>query len=129
MLRLGADMGIMASHTGSPLLHVDMEIMEIVFPVSEVGKGLGELLLGNILIMTAETELVIFRLILLIELGREILGKYPAVIGAMDIMAGHTITGLYRTMAEITACHLISQLIMAAETELLGILFQHGFYI
>ncbi len=127
MFGLGADMGVMAGHTITPLLHIDMEVMEVVFTVPEVGEGLGEFLLGDILIMTTETEFIILRPVLLIKFGGEILGKYPAVIGAMDIMAGHTITCLHRTMTEITARHLVGQLIVTGETEFLGILLQHGF--
>lgn len=127
MLRLGAGMGVMAGDTAPPLLHVDMKIMEIIFPVPEVGEGLGEFLLGDILVVTAETELIILRSVFFVELLGKILGKYPGVIRAMDIMAGHTVTGLHRAMAEITAGHLVGQLIMAGETELLGALLQHGF--
>ena len=47
----------------------------------------------------------------------------------MDIMAGHTITSLYRAMTEIAACNLVSKFIVAGKTELLGAFLQHGFHI
>lgn len=80
MFYLGTGMGIMASHTVTPLLHIDMEVMEIVFTVAEVGKGLGKFLLGDILIMATKTELVILWPVLLIKFLRKILGKNPAIL-------------------------------------------------
>ena len=120
MLRLDTGVGIMAGHTVAALLHIYMEIMQVVFAIPEICQGLGELLLGYILVVAAKTKLIVFRPILCIKLFREILVENPSVLRAMDIMTGHTVTCLDRSMAEITSRYIVGQLIVAGKTQLLG---------
>lgn len=80
MFHLRTGMGIVAGHTVTPLLHIDMEVMEIVLTVSEVGQSFGKFLLGDILIMTTKTELVILGPVLLVKFLRKILGENAAIL-------------------------------------------------
>ena len=98
MFCLAAGMRIVAGNTIPTFLHVDMEEMQIVFPIPEIGQGAGEFILGNLLVVAAETKIIIFRAVVLIELLGIITHKKATVLGAMRLMAGRAITGLDRPM-------------------------------
>ena len=98
MFCLVAGMGVMASNTSTAFLSVHMEKMQIVFPVPEVGQGAGEFVLGNLLVVATETEIIIVRAVVVVEFLGKIPHKQAAELGTMHIMAGRAITGLHRTM-------------------------------
>jgi hypothetical protein len=70
-------MGIMTCPAGPTLyLQIDMDVMKILFTVPKTGQSGGKLLLGNGLLMTHKTELII----------REVFPQYSEVIGTMGRM-------------------------------------------
>lgn len=73
MLVLAAGMGIMAGNAVSSLLPIYMKIVQVVGLVTEAGEFCCIAGLGHIFIMTAEAEVVILSLIIIIEL----IWKFP----------------------------------------------------
>lgn len=129
MFCLAACVRIVASDTISALLHIDMIKVQIVFAIPEIGQGAGKLILGNFLVMAAETQIIILRTVFLVKLFGIIPHKHTAEFGTMHLMAGHAIPGLNRTMLELAAGDIIPQLIMAAETQFCRIIFQQGLFV
>lgn len=126
MLCLTAGVRIVASDTISALFHIDMIKVQIVFTIPEIGQGAGEFVLSNLLVMTAETQIIILRTVFLVKLIGIIPHKHTAEFGTMHLMAGHAITGLNRAMLGLAAGDIITQLIMARETQFCRVIFQQG---
>lgn len=126
MFHLTAGMRIVARNTISTFLHVDVEKVQIIFAIPEIRQGVGELILGYLLVMAAETKIIIFRAIFLIELLGIITHQNPAVLGPVHLMTGHAITGLDRTMLIVAAGDIIAEFIMAAEAQFGRGVFQQG---
>lgn len=96
MLGLTAGVGIMAGRADPPFLIINMEIMEVVVPIPETGKGNGPFRAGNIGIVAAKTEIVFMVVITTVKLGRIKAGQQFRVQRPVDIMAGRTVAGLDR---------------------------------
>ena len=129
MFYLAAGMRIVARDTIPTFLHVDMKKMQIIFAIPEIGQGTGEFILGNLLVVTAETQVIILRTVFLVKLLGVITRQKAAVLGTMHLMASLAITGLNRAMLKMTAGDIIAQFIMTAETEFCGGIFQQSLLI
>lgn len=117
MFCLTAGVRIMASDTISALLHVDMIKVQIIFAIPEIGQGAGKFILGDLLVMAAETQIVILRTVFLVKLLGIITHKNTTVLGTMHFMTGHAITGLNRTMLGLAAGNIIAQFIVTGKTK------------
>lgn len=126
MLCLTAGVRIVASDTISTLFHINMIKVQIVFAIPEIGQGAGEFILGNFLVVAAETQIVILRAVFLVKLLGIIPHKHTAEFGTVHLMAGHAIPGLHRTMLGLAAGDIISKLIMAGETQFCRVIFQQS---
>lgn len=126
MLWLVAGVRIVAGDTISALLHINMIKMQIVFAIPEIGQGAGEFILGYFLIVAAETQIVILRAVFLVKFLGIIPHKHTAEFGTVHLMAGHAIPGLYRTMLRLAAGDIVTQLIMAGETQFCRVIFQQS---
>ena len=91
-------MGIVAGPAGPAFLLVDMYEMQVLIAVSEPGECFSVLIIRKGFFMAHETELVVVRVICVIEYGREILPQYAEVFGAVRVMAAGTVIFLYGTM-------------------------------
>ncbi len=130
MLALGTGMGAVAGGTGSPLLPIDMEEVEVILAITEVGQFRCLLLPGNILVMAAETEVILGRAVGIIKIHRERPPKELGKGGSMNLaMASRTVTGLDRPMPEIGISHFVAEFNMALEAELLHGVIQQRFII
>lgn len=128
MLCLTAGVRIVASDTVSPLFHVNMIKVQIVFAIPEIGQGAGKFILGDFLVVAAETQVIILRAVFLVKLLGIISHKHTAEFGTMHLMAGHAIPGLDGAMLGLAAGDIISQLIMTAETQFCRVIFQQSLF-
>lgn len=126
MFYLAAGMRIVARDTISTFLHVDMEKVQIIFAIPEIGQGAGEFILGDLLVMAAETKIIILRTVFLVKLLGIITRKKAAVLGTMHLMTGLAITGLDRAMLKMAAGDIVAQFVMTAETEFCRGIFQQS---
>lgn len=127
MLRLVTGMRIMTGRTGPTFFTINMEIMQVIAAVSEAGQGFGDFGFGDIPVMTAETEVVIFRSVGTVKIHGIKPRQQLGVLGTMRIMTGGAIPGLNRTVPILAGCHSFAKIAMAGETELFhGILQQGG---
>ena len=129
MFCLAAGMRIVARDTIPTFLHVDMKKIQIIFAIPEIGQGTGEFILGNLLVVTAETQVIILRTVFLVKLLGVITRQKAAVLGTMHLMASLAITGLNRAMLKMTAGDIIAHFIMTAETEFCGGILQQSLLI
>jgi len=129
MLGLTAGVGIMTGNTVPPLLHIDMEIMEVVFTVPEVRQRTGKLLFRYFLVMTAEAKIVILRTVIFVKLFRIITDQHPRVLRTMHLVAGSAVTRLHRSVPVLAAFDMIAQLIMAFEAERLCAVLQKRLHV
>ena len=90
-------MGIMTRPAGTAFYSfVDMEIMQVSIPISEVGQRGCFLFACQGLFVAHIAEFVVVRIISGIEKRGEVLPQYPEVSGAMWIMAARTVILFYR---------------------------------
>ena len=121
VLILPTGMRRVASYTTPALLTIHMEEMQIILTVAEVGECIGKLILGDILIMTAEAKVIITRIIGVVKIRREVTHQQSTVLRAMWHMTCRAVTGLHRPMAEFLRAvgNFIAQVYMAGKTEIL----------
>ena len=117
MFCLAAGMRIVARDTISPFFHINMEKVQIVFTIPEVGQGIGELILGDLLVVAAETKIIILRAVLLVKLLGIITHQNTAVLGSMHLVTGHAIAGLDRAVFIMAASDIIAQLVMTGKAQ------------
>lgn len=117
MFCLAAGMRIVARDTISPFFHINMEKVQIIFTIPEIGQGIGELILGDLLVMAAETKIIILRAVLLVKLLGIIAHQNTAVLGAMHLVTGHAIAGLDRAVLIMAAGDIIAQLVMTGKAQ------------
>ena len=78
------------------LFFVDVEIMQIEVAVPEIGQGCRHLVKRYFLVVTVETDCVLFRFVRRIELIREILLQYLRIVRAVRGVASVAIAVLNR---------------------------------
>ncbi|MDH3360407.1 MAG: hypothetical protein OEL55_05995, partial [Desulfobulbaceae bacterium] len=83
VLVLVACMRVVAGDTSSPLFHVDVKVMQIVFAIPEIGQGGGEFLFRDILVVASEAEIIFTCFIFTVEIPWEITDQQFRKFGAM----------------------------------------------
>lgn len=117
MFGLITGMGIMTGQTTPSLLTVDVEKMKVVFTIPEIGQLCSISGLGDLFVMTPETEIIFSWIIVIIEFLWEKAHQETAELRAMDIVTLGTGPSLYGTVQIFTAIDLIGQIDMTDPTE------------
>ncbi len=117
MLALVTCMGVMTGDAASALFSVHMKIMQIIFFIPKACQFSSLPGFGHILIMTTETKIIFFRLILIIKTFWKITDEKTTELRAVYIMSLCTGTCFYRTMEVFAVGNLLSKFFMAGAAE------------
>lgn len=126
MFGLVTGMRIMASRTGSPFFTIDVEIVQVITTIPEVGQCLGGLSFRDLLIMTAEAKIIIFRGVGTVEVHRVKTRQQLGVLGTMYIVTGGAIPGLNRAVPILAGSHHLAKVTMTGEAELFHRVLKQG---
>ena len=120
MLGLGAGMGAVTRGAGPALLPVHMQEVQVELAIAEVGQLCCLFLPGNILVMAAETEIILGRAVCVIKIHRKRPSKKFGKSGTVNhAVACRTVSGLNRSMFKFGIRHFVTEFNVALEAELL----------
>jgi hypothetical protein len=120
VLLLGGGVHLVASLAGASLdILVDMQVVEILFPIPEIGKGLRFGFHGDLVVVALEAHGEFFFRIGSVKFIRKVLVQESGIFTSMGVVTGTAIALIYRTVQVGLDLHVFHQLGVTGETQFL----------